>query len=217
MTGEQLLRYLERRLGVDTTPDDDLGPEELYDYLTEARDEVRRRLSMAAPRLQLVSVTLEAGSGTREYVVPSDMRDPIAVEAVRVLPSKRRLRPSASLDQDGGDYQWRDPRTLLIGEHVDIGQGVELEVTLDLGAINSQTAELAIGVPTWAHRAVGKLAALLAQSKDDRSDGRIALQLYEREMAQLEDRFATFDGQGGGELREAMLASYGEHHGDELY
>jgi hypothetical protein len=36
-------------------------------------------------------------------------------------------------------------------------------------------------------------------------------------MAQLEDRFATFDGQGGGELREAMLASYGEHHGDELY
>lgn len=217
MTGEQLLRYLERRLGIDTTPDDDLGPAELYDYLTEARDEVRRRLSMAAPRLQLTSVLLEPGSGTREYRLPTAVRDPLAVEAVRVLPSKRKLRPSSSLDQDGGDYAWRTPRSLWLAEHVDVGQGLELEATLDLEPINATTAESAVGLPTWTHRAIAKLAALLAQTKDDRGDGQVALQLYEREMTQLEDRFATFDAQGGGVLREAMLASYGEQHGDELY
>lgn len=216
MTGEELLRYLERRLGVDTIPDDDLGPEELYDYLTEARDEVRRRLSLAAPRLQLTTVALEQVGTTQEYQFPAATLDPLAVESVRVLPSQQRLRPSSSINQDGGDYQWLTVRRLVLGDHVDVGTGLECEATLDLPAISSVTASSEVGIPTWAHKAIPKLAAILAETKDGRSDARVAIDLYEREMSQLEDRLASFDGQGGSELREAMLASYGSQHGDTL-
>ncbi|MGE0347323.1 MAG: hypothetical protein AB7N73_14495 [Gemmatimonadales bacterium] len=217
MTGEELARYVMRRLGMGSTPDDDLPPEAIYDYCTEARDEVRRRASMAAPRLFLTTIALEAGSGTREYQVPAATKDPIAVEAVRVTPSLARLEPSSSLEQDGGDYVWRSPRLLVIAEHVDIGTGLELEAVVDVAAVTSATTEAEIGVPTAFHRAIGKMAAVLAMTQDDRSDAAVQLRLYEREMEQLEDRFASFDGQAGGELRQALLSSYGRQYGDAIY
>lgn len=217
MTGEELFRYVERRLGMESVPDDDVTPEGIYDALTEARDEVLRRASLAAPRLFLATITLEVAAGTRRYQVPAAYRDPVAVETVRVTPSLERLEPSSAIDQDGGDYQWLSPRLLVVGEHVDVGDGLEIEATVDLAPITSDTSEAAIGVPVPFHRAIGKFAALLVATIDDRSNGELSLRLYEREMEQLENRFAAFDGQAATELRQAILASYGRQHGDELY
>jgi hypothetical protein len=218
VTGAQLLTYTKRRLaenGLTVPAEREL---ELYDYITEGRDEVKRRLAMAAPVAVKITLTLEVDvADDRVYRFPIAAKDPLRVIEVRDKQYRVPLDPAATLDCDTGDYEWLSARELRLAEGVDVGQGVEIVYVAQEGAIAAGTAEADIGAPVPTHRAIGKLAAVLALTADEESDATTAMGLYEREMTQLEQMYGDFDANGGEALRAALMESAGDLFGDTLY
>ncbi|HYD82728.1 MAG TPA: hypothetical protein VEA63_01725, partial [Opitutus sp.] len=157
MTGAQLLAYVKQRLGEAGLTWEGDRDGELYDALTEARDEIRQRLAMSPSGSIAVreTVTLEAGDTERLYVVPDATAEPVRVLAVRV---PGRSKPIAA-----SQYEWVDTRTVQLACGTGSSAGLELVAVLRIeDTIGAGTTEANIGLPTSAHRACGKLAAALA-------------------------------------------------------
>jgi hypothetical protein len=218
MTGVQLLAYLKRRLaeaGLTVTAERD---DELYDNLTEGRDELLQAFSLAAPVVVKTTITLEVDpADDRIYNFAAAAKDPYRVLEVRDKESHEPLTPAATLNVDGGDYAWDSIRRLWLAEHVGVAEGVEVVYVPAGVAIDAATTEAQVGLPTTCHRAVGKFAAVLALTADEESDAKNATALYQRELEKLERIYGEFDASGGFSLREALMESAGNLMNDTLY
>lgn len=221
MTGAQLLTYMKRRLrlvNITITP----GSEEenaLMDYATEGRDTLLEVFAQRAPILVREYVTLVVDvTDDRIFRLPTATKDPLKLLNVRSPAHRDRLTPSAftMLDDDGGQYDMVDIRTVRIGERVNPEGGLEACVVLVKDPITTATSEAGIGVPTPAHRAIGKCGAFLYVTADEDADGSVLEKQFLQELDRLLKLYAQYDNNAGEGLRQAMLAAYGEWHGDSL-
>jgi hypothetical protein len=218
MTGPELLAYLQRRLGEHGLAVESGRADELYDYLTEGRDELLAVFADVAPIVVKQTVTLEADGGDdRNLKLPDATKDPYRVLDVRAVTTREPLIPSAVLNQDDGHYVWRSIRGLRLGDGVNAPGGVEVDLVPHRGAITAATAEADVGLPTTCHRAVGKFAAVLALTADEESDASNARKLFASELSRLERLYGSYDDNGGAALRMAFMQSYGQWLGDTLY
>lgn len=221
MTGAALLTYMKRRLRLVGVNIPAAGEEEnaLMDYCTEGRDTLRQVFAQRAPVLVQEYLTLEVDVvDNRIYRLPVATLDPLKIVNVRGITMRDRLTPSAQtmLDDDGGQYEVLNLRTIRIGEHANPVGGLEAQVVLAQAPITTATAEAAIGVPTTCHRAIGKYGALLYATADEDTDGSVLEKQFLQEVDRLIKLYAQYDNNAGEGLRQAMLAAYGEWHGDSL-
>lgn len=218
MTGVQLLSYLKRRLAEAGLTVDAERDAELYDALTEGRDELLQAFSLAAPIVVKTTITLEVdGTDDRIYRFAAAAKDPYRVIEVRDKETREPLTPAATLDVDGGDYAWDSLRQLRIAEHVGVAKGIEVVYVAAAADITSATTEAGVGLPVTCHRAVGKFAAVLALTADEESDATNAKELFDRELEKLERVYGEYDASGGLALREAIMESAGNLFNDSLY
>lgn len=218
MTGVQLLAYLKRRLAEAGLSVDAERDAELYDNLTEGRDELLQALSLAAPVVVRTTITLEVDpADDRIYSFAAAATDPYRVIEVRDKETREPLTPAATLDVDGGDYAWESIRKLRLAEHVSVSNGVEVVYVPAAADITAATTEAQVGLPVTCHRAIGKFAAVLALTADEESDATNAKALFDRELEKLERVYGEFDASGGFSLREALMESAGNLMNDTLY
>lgn len=221
MTGAALLLYIKRRLRLAGITIAAASEEEnaLMDYATEGRDTLLQVFAQRAPILVREFITLEVDVvDTQIYRFPAATKDPLKLLNLRGKDNRDRLEPSAEtmLDSDGGTYEWRDIRTVRLGEHVTPIGGLEATVVLVKDPITTATAEAGIGVPVPTHRAIGKYAAMLYATADDDTDGSTFEKQFLQEIDRLIKLYAQFDNNAGEGLRVAMLAAYGSWQGDSI-
>lgn len=219
MTGSQLIAYLQRRLGEDGMAVPSGRTTQLEDALTEARDDLVQVFAEAAPIVVRSIITLVVnGSNDRLYDWPGGgVKDPYTVLFVRSVTNQEELTPAARINEDEGSYIWRNIKQLEIADGVEPPGGIELGVVLHQGDITSATTEVAIGLPTTCHRAIGKGAHVLLATADDQNDESGPLKVFGRELKRLVSIYGGYDANGGEALRHAILASYGQLFGDMLY
>jgi hypothetical protein len=218
MTGAQLLAYVKRRLAEANVTVEAGRDDELYDAITEGRDELLQALALCAPIVGKTTVTLEVdGSDDRLYAFPAATADALRVLELLEATTREPFTPAAQLDQDNGDYEWVTPRQIRLSDNADPGDGILAIIIAHPGDIGAGTTQAQIGLPTPCHRAIGKFAAILALTADEESDASIAMALYQRELEKLEKLYGDYDANGGLALREALMATIGSLHGDSLY
>lgn len=217
MTGAELLTYVTRRLAENglTVPAERAA--ELYDYITEGRDVLLQAFAVAAPVVVRSYVTLEQVGDTQVWQFPAATLDPYRVTHVYDNDGGATLTPAATLNQDGGEYRWRSIRELELAECVELEGAPEVECVLAGSAIDADTTAAEIGLPVTCHRAIGKLAAVLALTADEESDAGVAGRLFEAELQRLETIYGDYDTGSGTSLRQALMASVGATHFDSLY
>lgn len=217
MSGPELLTYVKRRLALENLASEQWTDAVLYDCITEGRDKVLEWFALSAPVAVQELITLDTDPvDDRRRTVPAATKDPIRVLEVRAKTTLEPLTPSGRLNQDGGDYVWLDPRTLVLADNVEPEGGVEILAVTMKPAIDQTTTEAAVGLPVQAHRALGKYAAVLALTMDEETDAALATALLQRELEQLGRLYAEFDAEGGAALRQLMLANYASWMGDML-
>lgn len=215
MDGVAALTYLNRRLAEAGL---DVGEErtaELYDAITEGRDEVLTTLALVAPDLFATkTVALEVDvDDTSVRDIPDAEPDPVRVVSVRAS-TGRDLVPSLSPDFDSGEYVWISPRSIKVV------RGFAGDITVRYvpagGEIDETTADTAAAwsLPRNCHRAAVKQAAVIALTADEESDARIAMALYTREIERLERLYGDYDTNQGAGLRVGSLASFSLLHDD---
>ncbi len=218
MTGAELLTFVKRRLAENGLTLEADRANELYDSLTAGRDDVLAELALDAPVAVKETVTLVLLTASPPvWKIPDATKDPLRILDVRDNGTGVPLVPSSSLDNDNGHYRWNTNRKLQLAESVGLSGSVEVDAVLAKGAITAGTVEADIGLPTPCHRAIGLWAAVLALTADEESDARSATALYQRELERLKRLYGDYDVNSGMALREAMLASEGDIHGDMLY
>lgn len=221
MTGAQLLTYLKRRLAEQGLTLEADRVDELYDYLTEGRDELLSTFALAAPIVvqstPIALVQVDAVNDPTLWKIPDATKDLLRVITVREKESKELFAGSGAIDQDAGDYEWVTTRQLRLSESADAGAGIEVIVVPHQGDIVAGTTEANIGLPTPCHRAIGKYAAVLALTADEESDATSALGLFSRELDKLERIYGDFDAMGGATLRSIFMQSIGSLSGDTIY
>lgn len=218
MTGAQLLTYVKRRLaenGLTLETDRDA---ELYDYLTDGRDDVLQELALDAQAAVKETVTMELVTAIPPvWKLPDATLDPMRILEIRDAGTGVPLNPSSSLNNDGGHYRINSLRQVQLADAVGLSGSLECDVVVAKVAITSASTEAQIGLPTPCHRAVGLCAAVLALTADEESDARTATALYSRSLERLKQLYGDFDANSGMALREAMLGSEGDIHGDMIY
>jgi hypothetical protein len=223
MDGAAFLTYMQRRLAENGLSVDAERVAELLDYATEGRDLVLQALATAAPVAVKAVVQLELdptapGGSDRYYRFPLTTKDPYRVLDVVEANTDRPLSPSASLNQDGGEYVWVNTRQLRLSDDADPDGGINVTYVPSVsGNIAVGTAEKDIGLPVPCHRCAAKAGVVLALTADEQSDARAAIRLYEQEIDTLSTLYGDYDANGGLALREALLASIGTSSGDTLY
>lgn len=221
MNGAQLQTYLLRRLAEQGLTLEADRTDELYDYLTEGRDELLSSFALAAPIVvqaaPILLVQVDAINNPRLWKLPDVTKDLYKVIAVREVESKELFTMAGSIEQDSGDYEWVTLRQLLLSESSDPGAGIEVIVVPHQADILAGTTEAGIGLPTPCHRAIGKYAAVLALTADEESDATNALGLFSREIDKLERIYGEYDAMGGASLRGIFMKSIGALSGDTIY
>jgi hypothetical protein len=215
VTGAQFLTYMKRRLAEQGLTVDAERDNELLDYATEGRDGILQVFAEAAPVVVKQIVSFDPPVGVL-YSLPAGTKDPYRALCVRDAGTGRELDPSSSIQNDAGEYVWRTLRQLQLADWVSLEGALEAEMVLHAGAIDSATAEAAIGLPTTCHRAAAKLGVVLALTADEQSDATNAMGLFQREMEILERLYGEYDGNGGLALRNALMKSLGTAYGDSL-
>lgn len=218
MTGAQLLTYVKRRLAENglTVPAE--RDAELLDLITEGRDAILQAFALSAPVVVRSTITLETdGSNDRIRNFPAATRDPLRVLAVKESSTGEELVPTASLNNDAGQYRWNNLRQLELADDVEPEGNVEVDLVVHPTDIGSGTTEAAIGLPTTCHRAIGKMAAVLAMTADEQSDATNAKQQFRSELEKLEALYGDYDANGGLALGVQLMANIGQHYGDTLY
>lgn len=218
MTGATLLTFVLRRLaeaGVTVSAE---RTAELYDHITGARDDVHRELVSVAKRIFSTAVTLEQGvADDRLFTLPAATADIIRIVEVRELTTREPYDRSGTLDEDAGDFIWQSARQVRVSDQTDEGDGIVLVAAFMGTAIDANTTEANIGLPTPCHRAIGYGAAVLALTVDEESDASVAAKLYEKELDKLRDQYGEMESQGGEALRHSLMKSIGEQYGDMIY
>lgn len=218
MDSTALLTYVQRRLGIEGMTDEQTDTAEIFDCLTEGRDEVRSLLAEVAEHVVKESFNLEVdGANDRLWKFPAAKADATRIVKVKSVTTGEQLNPAGMLNEDGGEYVWDTHRQLLLADHVDPPGGVAVEAILQYPDVTAGLTPAQMGVPDPATRAVGKFAVVLALTADEESDAANAVKLLEREFAKLERLYGDFDRQGGQSLRELFLMNYGRLHGDSIY
>ncbi len=218
MTGAQLVAFVKQRLGIaGLTLDERYSTAAIEDALTEARDEVIERLTLAAPIGVQSSVALDLDvADDRHYTIPTATTGPYRVLAVMETDTGEVLTPSTALNQDGGHYAWTTPRDLYLADDVSPSGGLTVTLVATGAAITSASTEAQVGAPVTAHRALGHKAAVLCLMIDEQSDARGETLLYEQAMDRLERLYEQYDEQGASAMRTALLSNYGDLMGDML-
>ena len=217
MTGAELLTYVKRRLAENglTLEADRAG--ELYDYITDGRDDVLQELALDAPDAVKETVTLDVvTTNPPVWKLPDATKDAMRVLELRDAGTGYPLTPSSSLNNDGGHYRLNSPRRVQLADEAVLTGSLEGDFVLAKAAISAATAEADIGLPTPCHRAIGLCAAMLALTADEESDARTATALYSRALDRLKKLYGDFDRNSGLALREAFMASEGDLHGDMI-
>lgn len=216
MTGAELLDYLKRRLAEGGLTVSDERTAELFGHLSEARDTLKGELADVAPNVLGSWVTLEV-SDTTLFSLPTATGDPVRVYELRDVESKIPFDKTVNMDNDLGDYQPEGLRSWRFNQDTDTAAGVQALVVVEGAPIDADTAAADIGLPTTCHRAIGKLAAVLALTVDEESDASQAKILYENEKEKLTDRFGEMESASGEALRHSLMKSIGEQYGDMIY
>lgn len=221
MNGAQLQAYVQRRLaetGLNLEAD---RVNELYDYITEGRDELLASFALAAPLVvQSAPIALEQPDPVNSpllWQIPAANRDPFRIITIREKETGEAFAPSAALNQDGGDYEWVTTRQIKLSDDTDPGMGIQVIYVPHAGDIVVGTTEANIGLPTPCHRAIGKYAAVLALTADEESDAANAMALFGRELERLERIYGDFDMMGGASLRTIFMESIGRQLGESTY
>ena len=216
MDGPALLDYTKRRLaefGLSLEAD---RKDELYEWITQGRDDVLAELADEAPLAVRTTVTLDATSAPL-YILPAGTSDPLRLIELRDNGNDIPLDPSASLNNDAGHYRVVNPRSFKLADFVALTGELEGDFVLMIDtAIDDATTQADVGLLTPCHRAIGLCAAVLALTADEESDATTAAGLYQRELTRLKSLYGNYDFSGGLALRHGLLATEGELHGDML-
>jgi hypothetical protein len=153
----------------------------------------------------------------RDYWLPDAALDPVRKMVLKDRTVGEELRPSARLDQDGGEYLWLSPRCVRLAAHVDPPGGLVGTFILAYGAIGATTPEHRMGLPTPWHRCLVLGAAVYALTVNEDSPATTAFSLYEKTKDRLMRAASEYDADGGQALREVLMESLGEWQGDSLY
>lgn len=217
MTGVQLLAYVKRRLAEANLTVEADRESELYDTITEGRDDLLQALAICAPIVSKVEIQLVVDpTNDRLYSFPGGTRDALRVFELREKTTGEPFVPASQLNQDNGEYEWVTPRQIRLSDGADPGDGILCTMIAHPVDITSATTEAQIGLPTPCHRAIGKFAAVLALTADEESDASTAMRLYQREIEKLELLYGDYDANGGLALREALMNTIGSLHSDTV-
>jgi hypothetical protein len=217
MTGAQLLTYVKRRLAENGLTLEADRADELYDYITDGRDDVLEELTLDAPDAVKETITLQVvTTDPPVWKIPDATKDLMGILELRDAGTGFPLTPSSSLNNDGGHYRLNSPRRVQLADDAILTGSLEADVVTSKAAIAAGTAEADIGLPVPCHRAIGLCAAVLALTADEESDARTAIALYSRRLDRLKKLYGNFDRNSGLALREAFMASEGDLHGDML-
>jgi hypothetical protein len=220
MTGAAALKYLQRRLAEFGLAVEQERVDELYDLITEGRDEMVSAFALGAPIVVKQTITLTPDVSDRQlYLWPAGTKDPYRVLRVYDAGTGEDLIPSSALNFDNGHYAWDSLTRLRLADFVGLTGALRVEAVLAAAPIDQNTPDdfQAWGIPTTCHRAACKYAAVLALTADEESAATAAMGLFQREVERLEKLYGDYDANGGLALREALLKSIGEHLGDSLY
>ena len=163
--GTDLLASLTRRLGEQGLTLETGREDDLYAFLTEARDEVQQDLAVAAPFAFQSTVTLEQTStDPPRWALPTASADPLRLLALRDADNLRELEPSAELNQDAGEYQLLTPRSVQLADFVTLeGDPEFVYVPLSVEPIDALIDDRAdLGLPAACDRAIVYKAAVLS-------------------------------------------------------
>lgn len=218
MDGAALLQYVQRRLAIDGVAQDQFDDATLYEAITEARDEIKRAFSLAAPVVVQELVVLEEdGSDDRVFALPAATADPMRCLVLRSVTGETELTPAAFLNQDNGHFEWINVRSIRLADYTNPPGGIEGYFVLDSPAITAATTEDEVGLPTPTHTAIGKWASVLALSMGEDLDPSNHIGLFNREMQKLENMYSSYFEMDGVRFREAFLLAYGDQYPDSLY
>jgi len=215
VTTAELIAFLKLRLGlVGSISDERVAGNELA-FLTDARNEIRSRLALAAPMAVVDLVTLEQDVTVKErWKFPAATLDPLYLSRPREVTTRQPMNPANKLDYDHGLYIWETPRQLRVTTGWTPTGGLELDAVLMKPDLVNNGA---IDLPTPCHRAIGLGAVKLVLMVNEDSDARSAEKIYEAEMDRLERIYSQLDEARGMELREALLESTGRALGETIY
>ena len=211
--GSDALAYLKRLLAIEGITQDNWDDPALYDFLSEGRDMVLQALSMAAPGV-VRSVQTMTDNGDDTFTLDTD---PYRVIQLRHKTTRLPLVPSATIDQDTGDYEWTGPRDVQVAAGLTPTGGLEAVFIPAAAAIASGTAKNAWGIPQTCHRLACKGAALVALGTDEDLDPKNMTGLFQNELGKIEIIYSEFDANAGLSMREAFLDMYGEWMADSTY
>jgi hypothetical protein len=212
-----LVRWVGRRIGIETLTEEQLEFNELLAYVNEGRDVVLLELAarMSRPSMFLSSVTLEEDGGNdRKYAVPTGTNTVLRWQEVRDVTYKQPLIPFFT-HTDMGDYTVYADHVIL-NDNVAPPGGVEADIIEQPDPIVATTAEADIGVPTVAHSAVGMYAAYLALTVNEESDARNLMAQFNSRLDQIGLLLSRFHLDEGLSLRNQFLDSYGLQYGDMI-
>jgi hypothetical protein len=219
--GAALNKYVLRRLAEEGLTLEANRVNELYDYITEGRDELLASMALAAPIVvqsaPIAMVQPDPINTPLVWKIPDGNKDPFRVIAIRDKEGGELFTLAGTLNQDGGDYEWVSLRQIKFSDDTDSSGGPEIIYVPHAGDIVAGTTEANIGVPTTCHRAIGKYAAVLALTADEESDATNAMGLFSRELERLERIYGEYDAMGGASLRTIFMHSIGQQVGETIY
>jgi len=229
--GTDLLLRTKYRLAEATGVSVETGREaELYNALTEARDDIRQRLAIDAPlAVQALPLVLEQDlTDPNIWSWPSAAPDYERVITVRPQPSsyrwehqRRPLDPAVTLGFDGGQYEWLTPRSLRLNPRYRIPAGATggievIGVPFWTTAVTSATTAATVGLPQPTWQSLTYMAAALVLSADEETNPAMALGMAEKGIKRLESLYGDYDTASGMAAHHGFMASVQAQWGDML-
>lgn len=218
MTGADALNYILRRLALEGLRDPETDDPELYELLTDGRDQVAMELGLAAPGLIKLEVALDVQVDDRLYNFPAGV-GAIRVLELRSTDTKVPLTPMASHD-DLGEYEWvQQDSQIRLATGVEIPGGVTMVYVPNASPIDEDTADTtaAWGIPQIAHRTAAMYAVWQALITNEESDGRNAATTFAQSLERLGRTMSEYDANQGLAGRQAFLSAFGQQHADVIY
>lgn len=229
--GTDLLQRVKYRLAEATGVSVEAGRDaELYNALTEARDDIRQRLAIDAPlAVQALPLVLEQDlTDPNIWNFPTAAPDYERIITVRPEPTgtqwynmRRPLDPAVTLGFDGGQYEWLTPRSLKLNPRYRIQAGASggievIGVPFWTTAVTNATTASTIGLPQPTWQALTYLAAALALSADEETNPALAMGMAEKGIKRLESLYGDYDTASGMAAHHGLMASLQAQWGDML-
>lgn len=217
--GADLLAYVQRRLAEYGVASETAREDELFQYISEGRDDIVAEFAQderASDAVKVIFTLEQDPTNSQLYNFPDDKRDPWAILVVRDTTCRGRpLTMSLNLNHDRGQYRWNSLRQLQLPDCFRPQGAIEVEAVLHGEPIDEDTTDASdTGLPSTCFYAIGKRAAVLALTVNEESDAGAAQQDYQNTLGRLIARYGNFDQTSGLAFGIGLEAAFSKQIGD---